>query len=268
MSFPRGASIMLAGLLLLGGCSDDRPAQKAPISPTPSEIQTSTPTAAEGSPTEASGSECSNEAGIAANALDRVSGPLIGDVDGDGVPERVFIALDDAGPPGCQAFVVVSGTATTSAPISDWDPATGIASPTLNLLAQIDGRPGAEIVVDLAAGASTQFVGAFSVAGGTFERIETTDTRSNSPAGSGGLFAFGGSVGHLEAVDCTTAGEVILSSASPKGNRYQLERRFYSPEGAALSLQSAKTERRVVSATAINTFPEFGASPFGSCPAS
>lgn len=265
---PLGPTIAaaFAVALVLGACSGDEPpaapASKAPkavttVSPAPSATPSPTPS------TLVSGN-CPNEAAVASNSLDRVSGPLIGDVDGDATPERIYLAVDDTGSPGCQAFVVVSGTAISSAPVADWDPAAGLPAPSLNRLVQIDGRPGAEVVVNLAAGASTQFVGVFSVAGGSFERL-TTDRRAD-PSIPADEFAFGGSVGHLDAVDCTTDGDVVVSSAVPKGARYQVERRFYSPRGAALDLDDAKTQRPEVAASAIDRFPEFASSPFGSCP--
>ncbi|HEY7875253.1 MAG TPA: hypothetical protein VIG64_09030 [Actinomycetota bacterium] len=253
----------VVAVLVLVGCSDDDPPARrqarapetsaAPVTPV---VSTVVPPVPEGS--------CPNQAEVTSNPLNRSSGPLIGDVTGDATPERIYLSVDQAGTPGCQAFVVVSEAATITAAIEGWDPSAGIASPTLDRLVQIDGRPGAEIVVNLAAGASTQFVGAFAVAGGTVERLATAGDQAS--AGSPDLFASGGSVGHLEAVDCTTDGEVVLSSAIPKGNRYQVTRRFFTPNGATLDLNVETSRRLVVTSNELEDFPEFGASPFGTCP--
>ena len=209
--------------------------------------------------------ECANQGDVAVNPLNRIAGPLIGDVTGDATPDRVYLSMDEAGPAGCQAFVVVSETVTLVAPIEGWDPSSGLTAPRFEGLHQIDGRPGAEIVVHLAAGASTQFVGAFSATGGIIERIETTATDEAS-SGSGDLFAFGGSVGHLEAVDCTEDGLVVVSSAIPRGQRYQVTRSFYAPSGATLEPSTPATRRAVVALEQVEDFPEFASSPFGSCP--
>jgi hypothetical protein len=257
-------ALLVAVIGLLAGCSDDEPVARAPVAPaveTPAAPSTVVPVE---SPSAVAVTDC---AGVdPGNPLHRVSGPMIGDVDGEAAPDHVYLTVDQAGPEGCRAFVFVSGVATFAAPIQDWDPAAGLSSPTLNRLVQIDGRPGAEVVVNLAAGASTQFVGAWSGFGADLQRIVAEDRASDPSTGGGSLFAFGGSVGHLEAVDCTTAADVVISSAIPKGARYQVERRFYTPEGASLNLEAAKTEHPIVSADRINDFPEFGASPFGTCP--
>jgi hypothetical protein len=74
-------------------------------------------------------------------------------------------------------------------------------------------------------------------------------------------------VGHVEAVDCTTDGRVVLSSAIPKEDRYQVSRRFFRPSGSTLNLEPAATRRAVVTLNQLEDFPEFAASPFGTCPA-
>ena len=254
-------------LVLLAGCSGDEPrrtarAPRATAAPSPAPSATVAPSSA---PSAAVSGSCSNEAEVASNALDRVSGPLIADVDGDATPERIYLSMDPKGPPGCQAFVVISADSTRSTAIADWDPAGALSAPSLNEVVQIDRRPGAEIVINLAAGASTQFVGVYSVFGGSFERLATQDRGDSGAAAD--LFAFGGSVGHLEAVDCTADGAVVLSSAIPKGARYQVDRRFYIANGPSLSLQVARNETEVVAAAGIDRFPEFAASPFRSCAA-
>jgi hypothetical protein len=256
---------LIAGVLALVACSDEPRVRTRAASPETSVTAPATPRVTL-EPTPVVEGACANQAEVTSNPLNRSSGPLIGDVTGDATPERIYVTVDQAGPPGCQAFVVVSEAATVTSPIEGWDPSAGVASPTLNRLVQIDGRPGAEIVVNLAAGASTQFVGAFSVAEGTVERLATAGDEASS--GTADLFAFGGSVGHLEAVDCTNDGEVVLSSAIPKADRYQVTRRFFTPSGANLDLNVDASRRLVVTLNELEDFPEFGASPFGSCPSS
>lgn len=247
------------------GCSDDEPEPRS--APEPEPLVTLSPVAtapATEVPSVAPAGECPNQAEVATNPLNRSAGPLIGDVTGDATPDRIYLSLDQAAPAGCQAFVVVSETTTLAAPIEGWDPGAGVPSPSFNGLYEIDGRPGAEVVVLLAAGASTQFVGAFSATGGVIERL-TTSTTDETSSGSNDLFAFGGSVGHLEAVDCAES-RVVVSSAIPKGQRYQVTRSFYEPSGPTLELQASASRRAVVSLQELEDFPEFASSPFGSCP--
>jgi hypothetical protein len=260
----RRVAIALLAVALAGlACSEDDPEPRSAPDPpvTLPPLTTSPPPEL---PSVPPAGDCPNQAEVATNPLNRVAGPLIGDVTGDATPDRVYLSLDEAAPEGCQAFVVVSETTSLAAPVEGWDPSAGVSSPSFNGLYQIDGRPGSEVVVLLATGASTQFVGAFSAAGGVIERITTSTTGEASP-GSNDLFAFGGSVGHLEAVDCVE-GRVIVSSAIPKGQRYQVTRNFYEPSGATLELQTSDSRRAVVSLQELEDFPEFASSPFGSCP--
>lgn len=262
----RAAIALVVAAFTLAGCADEEPPPRtsqpeAPLATAPAATIT-TPVAP---PSVPPAGDCPNQADAAVNPLNRIAGPLIGDVTGDATPDRVYLSLDEAAPPGCQAFVVVSETVSLVAPIEGWDPSGGLTSPRFEGLHQIDGRPGAEIVVHLAAGASTQFVGAFSATGGVIERLATTATEQSS-SGSNDLFAFGGSVGHLEAVDCTEDGRIVVSSAIPRGERYEVTRSFYAPAGATLEPSTPGTRRAVVALDQIEDFPEFAASPFGTCP--
>ncbi|MGH2757330.1 MAG: hypothetical protein ACRDI3_06030, partial [Actinomycetota bacterium] len=143
--------------------------------------------------------------------------------------------------------------------------------PRLNSLAQIDGAGGLEIVVDEIAGASTQFVGAFTFIDGALERIEPADPVADIWAGaSDGVFPYGGSVGHVEAVDCSDEGEIVVSVALPgetpaklKQGIYTVTRRFFEIEGA--ELVESDTQEKEVEFDFGTTYPEFGSSPFGGC---
>lgn len=192
---------------------------------------------------------------------------LSGDVDGDGVDDRVWLSSDPSAAEGCKAFVTVEtadriywASTTSGVPSS-------LQEPTLNSLSDIDGEAGSEIVVNLEAGASTQFVGAFMLTRAGLERI-TVDGRGPGPFGGEieGLFAYGGSVGHLEAVDCVDE-HVVLSAAIPSGaaGSYEVERRFFSPSLTALVLDRGLTERHKVRDLRVDDFPEFAGSPFLSC---
>jgi hypothetical protein len=184
---------------------------------------------------------------------------LAGDVDGDGSTDRVRLAVDPRARPGCRAFVVVeTADDLLLSPIEERDLQVELGFPILDSLVGVDERAGAEIVVRITAGASTEFAGLFTVANGILERV-----RLNGPHGS--LFPTGGSVGHLEASNCGPNGAVVISSATARGRRYVLERRFYFFEGTKLVEDESLTERRRISADALTSFPEFKAPPFSMC---
>ncbi|MFN2586937.1 MAG: hypothetical protein ABR613_02300, partial [Actinomycetota bacterium] len=78
-----------------------------------------------------------------------------------------------------------------------------------------------------------------------------------------GLLGFGGSVGHLEAVDCAPGGGIVSSFAAPDGRSYRIERRFLVFDGPRLVEDRVEVERAPLEE--LDRFPEYAASPFGSC---
>jgi hypothetical protein len=127
--------------------------------------------------------------------------------------------------------------------------------PAPNLIADIDGAPGKEIVVNVHAGASTQFASIFTLRGSRLIRvsIESADD----------LVPFGGSVAHLEGADCVPGGGFVIASASPRGRGYVVTRTFFEARGTALVIDHA--EERTVAPRDLNSIPEFAGPPFGSC---
>lgn len=205
---------------------------------------------------------CPNQEAVLDDVSLRAGRPETGDVDGDGDAEEVAIYYDPAGEPGCQGFVVAeSSDGTLSAPLETWRGEFGLPMPTLNALVDLDGEPGDEVVVNMGAGASTQFVGIVVRDGGVLRQV-TTDVTGGSGVAPG-LLGFGGSVGHLEAVDCFPGGRVISSFATPDRNVYRVERTVYDFAGAELVQDDQQVER--VPVERIDRFPEYAASPFGSC---
>ena len=195
---------------------------------------------------------------------------LTGDIDGDGGDDRVMISTDPEGPEGCRFFLIVEGLQHAYwAAIDSGQGTSSLENPTLSSLSDIDGEAGMEIVLNLEAGASTQFVGVMKLTRPGLERV-TIDGRGPGPFGAEmeDLFPFGGSVGHLEAVDCAPEGLVVMSAALPVGagaDTYRVERRFFSPSHTALVLEKKLTERHTVEGLKVDDFPEFAGSPFLSC---
>ncbi|HEV2757858.1 MAG TPA: hypothetical protein VG318_19020 [Actinomycetota bacterium] len=205
--------------------------------------------------------QCPNQSAAVADTSLRTGDARTGDVDGDGVDEEVAVHFDPSGDPGCQAFVVAdSAEETLAAPLETWRTDFGLPAPTLNTLEDVDGEPGLEVVVNMGAGASAQFVGIVAADGGTLQQV-TVEAGDNTVGD--GLLGFGGSVGHVEAVDCAPDGGIVSSFAAPEGSTYRVERRFLVFEGTTLVEDRVEVENAPLEE--IDRFPEYAASPFGSC---
>lgn len=241
--------MFIVACLFLAACSGDAapearesPATRAPTTTTAPEYP------------------CPNQEAVIEDVSLRAGNPESGDVDGDGEADGVSIHYDAQGGTGCQAFVVAETSAgILSGPLETWRGEFGLPMPTLNSLLEIDGEPGDEVVVNMGAGASTQFVG-IVVADGSMLRQVTTDVPGQAAPG---MLASGGSVGHLEAVDCAPGGGVVASTAVPDGDVYRVERIFLGFSGAELIRDDKDVQR--VPIERIDRFPEYAASPFGGC---
>ncbi len=215
---------------------------------------------------------CDNEASVVDSTEVPTQGLLTGDVNGDETDDSIFIATDQGAEAGCRSFLVVTAEGTiSSAPVDPSGRPRTLTEPTLNSLIQFDFEPGMEIVVNLETGASTQFVGVFKLTAEGIERI-TIEGRGPGPfaqeLAQDNLFPFGGSVGHLEAVDCLNPALIVMSAAIPMGNaadRYRVERRFFRLDSTVLTLQPESTEVHEVKGLTVDSFREFAGSPFGSC---
>lgn len=234
--------------LLLGACSDDR--RDAPEAPR-QDLATQGPAVCPGQD--------------APSSSDARGGTLTGDIDGDGSDDVVYIVEDPGAEPGCRFLLVVeTGRGPTlSVPVDTGDVSPIGGLPALRSLAHIDERPGAEIVVDVLAGASTTFAAIYSAGGEELERMTLPE---GAPYGD--LFPYGGSVGHMESSACgKEGGTVTIGSLVPQGDRYLVAETVYRSEDGRFE------ETEVVSDTIANLddlggrFGSFAASPFGNCPA-
>jgi hypothetical protein len=246
-------------LALLPACRGSS-STDAQMARTPSSTEvTPAPTVSPSDPS----ARCPDQEDVTSDPRARIGGSLHGDVDGNGSPDEVLLAFDEKAARGCQAFLIVEGPDETLVlAIDRFDRAYGLPQPRLNTLAEVDAVPGSEMVVDLVAGASTQFVGLFTMTGGGLARVVVEG--DEFPADD--LFPYGGSVGHLDASNCAEdAGTVVISSATPKGDDYQVTRRFFSFEGSTPRLAPSTTERERVGLEDLGRFPEYASSPFGGC---
>jgi hypothetical protein len=248
-------------LALVPACVSSSPTAGPPETTSPSGGE-ATPSPTDG-PTADTASGCTNEAEVTSNPSARIGGSLHGDVDGDGTPDDVALAFDGTGKLGCQAFLVVEGSGESAVlAIESFNRAFGLPQPRLNTLAEVDTVPGSEVAVDLVAGASTQFIGLFTMTGGELARVEVEGDEFPTDD----LFPYGGSVGHVEASDCAGApGTIVISAATPRGDDYQVTRRFFRFRGSTPTVELTSTERDRVAFEELGRFPEYRSSPFGGC---
>lgn len=244
----------LALVVTLVSCSGDPPAAR----PEPSTPTTQAPTETPSSPAP-SEVACADEAATG----ERLPGALEGDVDGDGTVDEIFLVRSDPSSAECALLLVVRGSAATYA-VSTQDPAGpySMTEPRLNGIAEIDDDPGVEVLVDVEAGASTQFLGMFTIDDGELVRV-----RVGGDSGLGDLFPYGGSVGHIEAANCVAddeSADVVIAVATPRGSRYLVERTFYSFEDGGTLTEVNRDEERVP-VEALSQDNDYVTSPFGSC---
>lgn len=241
-----------------GSAGELTPTSEASASPPAGGRATTQP-----SPGPVGASECPNEEATVSDPANRSRGALRGDVDGDGRSEVIWLAVDPRAGASCQVFLAAgSGSVVRSLPIVQPEMNLALSPPALNTLAAIDTEPGLDVVVDLVTGASTRFVGLFGMYSGALERVRF-DGPGTLPAD---LFAYGGSVAHLDGVDCAgRRGTIVVSSASPRAERYAIVRRFYRVTPGGSTPLPVRTERHTVEARALNRFSELGSPPFAGC---
>lgn len=197
-------------------------------------------------------------------------GQLRGDVDGDRVRDRVFLAADPAGRTECRYLLVLATKERRlSAPIGRqiWFERAG--PERARLLLWLDalialGRPtGLDIVVNVDMGASVSTVEIFTlVAGATGPRLVQRTTSRES-------LTWGGGVLHYAVLDC--AGRFVLrSTAAEADGGWRVSRRvFRALDDGRLRLVRRLATRKLVrrSEEIAVRFPEFAVTgePFRSC---
>jgi hypothetical protein len=181
---------------------------------------------------------------------------LRGDVDGDGEEEDVYSLTDPRGKPPCRALLF-AGTYSTSIDLLD-DYVLRLGLPAPVALADVDGRAGAEIIVKVHAGASTEFLALYAVRAAALVRLSIEGRGDDA-------FGYGGSVTHLEGVDCSAAGEVVAAAAAPapRAERYRVVRTTYEVDDDRLAISGR--ERKTIAAADLDSVPELAAPPFSSC---
>jgi hypothetical protein len=191
----------------------------------------------------------------------RVRGPVLrGDLTGDGKLDMTVI--EHKAPRTCRFRLVVRTeagylTAPVRPEICDGKPAELYSSPDphVDVLADVDGRPGLEIVVQLGHGAHTEFADIWAVRSGTLRRLASHEPH----------ISYGGSVGTgSHVVDCARRPGVILESTLIYEPPARIIRRWYRVRG--LRIHRIRTRAIRWPAEKAVPFHEFGhPQPFPTC---
>jgi hypothetical protein len=227
---------------LVGACTDD---------PSPPETRPPSPTQTPA---------CANQSSTIEDEGSLVGQPREDDVDGDGARDTISIHIDPTGDGECRTFLTVetgAGRFSSSAWLVGGE--GGLPEPRITAIVDIDSDGYKEVILDEATGASTQFVGVYRITAGGLVWVRSRESH--------GLFAYGGSVGHLEAIGCAAEGMIVASSAIPaadeSGETYKVRRRIFSLSTG--KLEPEKTEHHSISIHDLERFPEYRTSPFGNC---
>jgi hypothetical protein len=194
---------------------------------------------------------------------------LRGDIDADGREDEVFVATNESERPRCR-FFVVGETANGRLIGRIWQDelrslvqTEELGLPRLELLRQIDRRPGLEAAITVSESATTRYVALFSYRRGALTRLSLTGVGLVAP----NVFPVGGTVTTGSDVDCALNGKpgegvVLTNSALDQGNEtWVVTRRFFEARSQGLSL--TRTERQRL-ASGEKQWKED--SMFGQCP--
>jgi hypothetical protein len=185
---------------------------------------------------------------------------LRGDVDGDGIADRVGSRARWLADGRCRAWLVVATAEDRfSTPI---DPLYGTLIKPPGLAGLIALRPGhrLDVAVVVWLGASTGFLDVYGIAGHRLVRLSTS------------TFEYAGSVVNRAGVDCAAkkGSRLVASFATwdDTDRRYDVERIFYATRAGRLAELPRLTERHVATIGGLARYPELAAqAPFPSCTA-
>lgn len=191
---------------------------------------------------------------------------LRGDLDGNGQADTVVVTASYSSPPRCVFHLVArfenGRVATASLPPSclDVQCMREVHWPAVEALAAIDRRPGAEIAVTTNAGASTLFLGIYTVRKHKLLRMRIPHSFQNT-------FPEFGSATNYYGVDCIGgrgSGRVVASTASVvSASRVRITRRFLRVVGKSFPLYRTVNH---AFGSHVPHFPEFsGRGPFAHC---
>jgi hypothetical protein len=184
---------------------------------------------------------------------------LRGDVDGDGVPDRVSLVRLRSDAP-CGAVLVVrtrARTLTRALPTTSGAPGV----PLLNGLASLAPNRPLQIVLTTWLGASTEFARVFAVRKGQISELAAPT--------ADGTFPYEGSVTHFNAIDCVHGrpGMIVASGwFERESGSFGFERHFYRVGAGRLALVRSQSGKTRIALPETKVFREFREpQPFPSC---
>lgn len=206
------------------------------------------------------GSACPRETALVGSALRRDEG-VAADVDGDGAPDRVVVATDEQGQPGCRAFVgtrTATGSTYSTAMADAWGPRMPPFPPEVMGVPVLGNGTGAEIVVDTHARADGALAQLFTLTDAGLVQVRV-------PGGEDGSFLVeGGGVRFPYGAGCRTDGSLLVSRAAARGQTFEVTQRVYTLDGDRLT-ETGSTKTDVPGNDLPREFPEFFAPHFGAC---
>jgi hypothetical protein len=188
---------------------------------------------------------------------------LRGDVDGDGVVDRVRITSHREGG-RCVWRIVVTSSRTTKAlrlAQRSASAAWGLDGrfPHLERLVNIDRHPGREILLSVDGGASTT---GFAVV--SFRKPDLVRLRVRPGGEMPDTFISGGSLAGEYGFGCLAPGRIAQTGMRHDGNLYSGQREIYELRGT--TFQYVETHRfRGVTLRQLRRFPELRRDPYAAC---
>jgi hypothetical protein len=224
-------AVGVTGVVVTAGCSSStRLAHPAPATTTTSQPTGTTEPA--GVTTTAPGTTTTTTTAPAGFTPASVPA-AIGDVDGDGRPDKVSISWNATGAV-VTAVLTRLGTQTLPVQVDPFLLTDPSVHPAVLGVVDINADGFAEVMVQVGQGASTSAFTILALVGGRLTQV----LMNGAPA----MLALGGSVGHFTRFGCES-GQVVVaawSSTDPTASSYHGERDVYRLSGAQLTL-AAKT---------------------------
>jgi hypothetical protein len=187
------------------------------------------------------------------------AGNLSADVDGDGRPDRVYVLLHRHSAQSCRFLLVARsksrayvGYLRQAGADHEWP---NRDAPVLDVAAPIDAVGGEEVVVAVAAGASTTSVGVYSVRDGFLVRL-----RVSKAAFEPNTFAYGGSLPSSFSVDCIPGRRRLVAETgfmnNPNGLTVKVDRSLYRATNLTFRLVGHRVYAHLTLREARKRFPE------------
>jgi hypothetical protein len=200
---------------------------------------------------------CHASASAASTSSCGASSAIRADLDGNGTRERIQLRVRaDGGRCDGVLETTIGSTRIAERIVLP----KGAASGTLALAGArgVNAAPGAELIVRVWRGASTDFFRIYTVADGAFAALRVPGTSTPTVD----AFPFGGALGSDDTVTCAGSGFVIRSAASLAAGRWTVHRTWYRASATAFS----RSRSVIVKVSRLTDLREFRIDvPFATC---